>query len=333
MPKRSKHPRLRTHVKSGKGGQRWVSYWYDNRGTGKRDVPLGSDYEAALAKWAELSSGASRIAGTLEEAFAQWETEALPALDKPETRRDYAKSLRQLRPVFGPASWASVRFPTLKAYIKARSGKTRANREMSLLHTIWNWARGEGLTELAYPAAGMERSRWKNKESAREVEVSDEIFAAIYMHADAVLRDAMDIASATGLRVRDVLKLQLSDVRGDKLTVRAGKTHKRAEFDLGASAILPPLIERRRQSKALHLFLLDAGRKVTERMLRDRFVKARDAAAKELPECAGLYLRDMRKRAAQLAGSLDEASTLLQHSSRAVTRKHYAGNDKVRPVR
>ena len=144
----------------------------------------------------------------------------------------------------------------------------------------------------------------------------------------------MDIASATGLRVRDVLGLRLSDVREGKLVVKAGKTGKTAEFDLNESAILPPLIERRRQSKAPHLSMLDCdGGQVTERMLRDRFERARDAAVKDVPECAGLYLRDLRKRAAQLAGSLDEASNLLQHSSRAVTRKHYAGNDKVRPVR
>lgn len=36
MPKRSKHPRLRVHVKRGKAGQVWTSYWFDNRGTTRR---------------------------------------------------------------------------------------------------------------------------------------------------------------------------------------------------------------------------------------------------------------------------------------------------------
>ena len=35
-----------------------------------------------------------------------------------------------------------------------------------------------------------------------------------------------------------------------------------------------------------------------------------------------MYLRDMRSRAADLAGDIDEASKLLQHSSKALTRKH-----------
>lgn len=60
---------------------------------------------------------------------------------------------------------------------------------------------------------------------------------------------------------------------------------------------------------------------------------SRDVAAKDCPEVAGMYLRDMRKRAAQLSGSLEDASRLLQHSSTAVTRRHYRGGDRVRPVR
>ena len=334
MPKKSKHPRFRTHVKSGKGGQRWCSYWFDMRGTGKPDVPLGTDYEAAILRWSELAGGASRIAGTLEEAFARWEAEALAQIASAETRRDYTKCLRQLRPVFGPATWASVRLPVLKAYLARRSAKTRANREISVLQIVWNWARGEDLTTLQWPATGLERSRWKNREKARDVDVTDAMFAAVHKHADAVLRDALDIASATGLRVRDVRGLRLSDVRDGKLVVTASKTGKRAEFDLCESDVLPQIIARRRASKALHIYLLDAnGRQPSERMLHDRFVKARAAAALELPECAGLLLRDMRRRAAQLSASLADASSLLQHSSPAVTRAHYRRSDKLRPVR
>jgi len=36
-----------------------------------------------------------------------------------------------------------------------------------------------------------------------------------------------------------------------------------------------------------------------------------------------MYLRDTRKRAADLADDMDEASKLLQHSSKSLTAKHY----------
>jgi hypothetical protein len=102
-----------------------------------------------------------------------------------------------------------------------------------------------------------------------------------------------------------------------------------------ASAVLLPIIERRRAMREPeHVFLLAAGRRpVTHRRLSDRFCKARAAAAKEHPACAALFLRDMRKRAGQLAGSLSEASTLLQHSSQSVTQRHYRSGDKLKPVR
>ena len=77
MPKRSKHPRLRVHIKRGKAGQVWTSYWFDNRGTGQPDVPLGTDYDAALLRWAELRQGALRITGTVEEALRRYERDVL----------------------------------------------------------------------------------------------------------------------------------------------------------------------------------------------------------------------------------------------------------------
>lgn len=335
MPKKSQYPRLRTYIKRGKSGQVWVSYAYDNRGTGKPDIPLGKDYPQALKLWDEIHNERPRLIGTLEQAFRLWEEDALPKYASEETRKGYTRDLKMMRGFFGPQTWEAITLPVLKGYLKKRTAKTRGNRELSLLSVIWNYARGEGLTGLVWPAHGMERSKWKNEEFAREVEVSDEAFDAIHKQADGILKDAMDIASATGLRIRDVLKLQLTDVRKGFLSVKAGKTTKRIEFDLSASTVLPPLLAKRKEAKALHLRVLTTpeGGMVTERMLRDRFALARAEAAKEVPECADLILRDMRKRAAGLAGDVAAASKLLQHSSQAVTRRHYTQGEKVRPVR
>jgi integrase len=335
MPKKSRYPKLRVHVKRGRSGQRWTSWWYDMRGTGQPDIALGTDYAEALRRWDELHNQRARVAGTLEEAFKDWETKALPGYENRHTREGYTKSLRALRPVFGPAGWDQVTLPMLVQYLKARSAKTRAKHELRLLSLVWNWARMEGLTDIAYPAHGMQRTGWMGPSKAREVEVTDDAFGAIYAHADQLLRDAMDIATSTGLRVTDVLQLRLSDVRGGKLVVSASKTAKRIEFDLSASAVLPALIERRKADKRpQHLFLLAWGVKViTYRMLAARFAKAREEAAKTVPEAAGLILRDMRKRAAQLAPDLAGAADLLQHDDRALTRKHYRPGQTVKPVR
>jgi integrase len=340
MPKQSKHPKFRKSVKHGRAGQTWVSYWFDMRGTGKPDISLGTDYAKALATWAEIYTDGPRIAGTLEEAFKGWEDRGIlvrpngkPRSD--ETVRGYRKCLRAFRDALGGASWAEVDLPILVAYLAKRSAKQRGRQEMQLLSVIWNWARLQGMTKLPFPGAEMQRSGWKGAPGVREVEVGGAAFAMLHKHADQTLRDALDIATATGLRVMDVIALRLSDVRDGYLTVRAGKTAKRAEFDMAASAVLTPIIERRKAMRGPeHLFVLAAGRKpVTYRMLADRFTKARAAAAKELPECGDLWLRDMRKRAGQLSGSLADASALLQHSSTAVTRRHYRPAEKLKPVR
>ena len=337
------HPRLRSHSRRRKSGRVVVYYFYDMRPDGKPDVPLGTDFDQALAKWREIHERAPRIAGTLEEAFTDWERDVLPNYSSAETKRGYTKNLRQLRPVFGEATWDQVDLPSLKAYLRARTAKTQGNREMALLSVIWNWARGEGYTSLPWPAAGMERSRWKNREAAREFEVTPQLFAAVYAEADQVLRDCMDISSATGMRLTDARQVLLP--AGDVLRLKANKTGKKADFDLSLSAVLPDLIERRRALKADHLMLLSTpdGRPVSQRMLRDRWDEARQRAAvrayiandDELGRSIrAMYLRDMRKMASDLVESDEEAATLLQHGNVALTRRHYRTRaTKLKPVR
>lgn len=338
-----KHPRLRSHSRKRKSGKVVTYYFYDMRQDGKADIPLGTDFEEAVKKWEEIHTRAPRIAGTLEEAFSAWEKDVLPAYASAETKRGYTKHLRALRPVFGDATWDQIDLPALKAYLRARTAKTQGNREMALLSIVWNWARGEGYTSLPWPAAGMERSRWKNKEEAREFEVTPELFAAVYAEADQVLRDCMDIASATAMRLTDCRQVLLP--AGDLLRLKANKTGKKADFDLSLSSVLPDLVERRRAYRASHLMLLstETGRPVSQRMLRTRWDEAREAAAVKAEEAGNqelaealraMFLRDMRKMASNLAESDQDAANLLQHGSVGLTKKHYRTKaSKLSPVR
>lgn len=340
MPKKSKYPKLRVHVKRGRDGQVWTSYWYDMRGTGQPDRPLGTDREAALRQWAEIHLDAPRVAGTLEEAFRGWEERGIESradgtARSPVTISGYRKCLRALRKPFGRARWEEVTLPVLHLYVKTRSAKGRARQEMQLLSVIWGWARLEGMTALPWPAVGMQKTGWKGAAGMRHIEVADPVFEAIHRHGDQCLRDALDIASACGLRVTDVLNLRLSDVRNDQLHNIASKGGKRGEYDMSASAVLLPILERRRAMRGVeHIFVLAAGKRpVTYARLKARFDQARALAAKEVPECSKIWLRDMRKYAAQQSGSLEEASKLLQHSSLSVTQRHYRQGDKLKPVR
>ncbi|RQO58062.1 integrase [Paucibacter sp. KBW04] len=259
-----------------------------------------------------------------------------------------------MRPIFGPGTWDQVDLPTIKGYLKKRTAKTQANREMALLSIIWNWARGEGMTTLPWPAAGMEKSKWRNKEKPRRVKVDYDIFTPIYAEGDQILRDCMDLGSATAMRLTDCINILLP--RGDVLRLEASKTGKEADYDLSLSKVLPGLLARRRKVDTNHLMLLSTadGKPVTLTMLRYRWDSARFTAACKIYAQAGLmvnytedqaeaydmarriralYLRDMRKMAAQLSPNLKEASALLQHPNEAFTQKHYGGVTKLVTVR
>ena len=113
------------------------------------------------------------------------------------------------------------------------------------------------------------------------------------------------------------------------LRFRASKTAKWAEFQVSESPVLSALVDRRLASKAHSVMLLTSatGRQVSERMLSDRWDAARSKAAKANPLIANqilsMFNRDLRKRAADLAGDLEAASKLLQHTSLKMTEAHY----------
>lgn len=328
----NKHPRLRHHTRKRANGKVVIYYFYDMRGMGEADVPLGSDHAEAVKKWDELHNRKPRIAGTIEEAFTEWEKERLPNYKNKGTRDMYTRNLRRIRPVFGPATWDSVTLPHLKAYLDKRTAKTIGNREMALLSIVWNYARLKGFTALPWPAAGMERSGWKNKENARTFEVTDALFDAVYAKADPLLRSCMDIATATGLRLTDVRTIAMP--RDGKLRFQANKTAKPAYFEVASSPVLSDVLVRRQAIKAAHVMFLSAenGKPVTASMLRGRYDKARIAAADEAEQSGdtelaasirAMFLRDMRKRASDIAETDEAASKLLQHSSVSITKKHY----------
>jgi len=347
----NQRPRFRVRTRRGAAGQVYTYYFWDGRTQGRGEVPLGSDFTAALERYEELEGLRSARKDKIAEAFDRFEREVLTPEHYPSatTRRDYLLCLTKLRPVFGNAVWASVKTPHLAAYRDKRSAKTRANRELAVLSIVWGWAREWGLTQLPYPGFRMR----KNKERARLVQVSDEAFEAIYAEADPVLRQALDTITATGLRITDVLQLTLPQFNGGQLlrvtpskTQRKGKTIELALNDPEHPTILADLYAARMAHRgALHMRWL-AGRgneTITYRMLADRFGDAREKAAKKAAESGqdafsahvrGLILRDMRKHAADKAESLRHAQELLQHDDVRVTRLHYRGKgERVKPSR
>jgi len=325
--KKSKYPRLRTKIYRGKNGQVYSYYVFDNRGNGVPDVRLGTDYKTAVAMWENLHNRVPLTIGRIQQAIDKWRSDVLPTYTVKGTRNQNKCHLKSIEAAFGQMAWHEVRMQTLLQYIDARSAKISANREMAVFKLVWGKAKLWGMTELAWPALGLKANDWKNKEAPRLVDVTDAMFEAVYQHADRILRDAMDIATSTGMRITDVRTIRMP-VNG-VLRFKASKTAKVAEFVVAESPVLTGLVERREAMKAYCVMLLasETGRQVSESMLHSRWNKARKAAIEAHPklknDLKGLWLRDLRKRAANLADSMEGASKLLQHSSQKITADHY----------
>ena len=321
--KKTKYPRLRSKTYRGAGGQVWTYYLYDMRGTGEKDVRLGTNYAQALEQWHKLHNNVPLTIGRVQEAINQWRDKVLPGYENSETRKSYAKQLANVESAFGQMAWHEITLPVLRTYLDVRSAKVQGNRELSVLSIVWGKARLWGMTALPWPAAGVKD--WKNPEQGREFEVTDALFNALYEHADQVLKDCLDIATSTGMRITDARTVRMP-VDG-KLRFRAGKTGKWAYFEVEQSPVLSALIARRGQTDSVMLLTTHTGRPVTMRMLRARYDKAREKAAKAYPKLAddmrAMFLRDSRKRAADLAEDMESASKLLQHSSVKLTSDHY----------
>jgi hypothetical protein len=192
---------------------------------------------------------------------------------------------------------------------------------------------------------------------ARKFKVTDELFEAVYAEGDQLLRDCMDLATATGMRLTDCRTCCCPGAMAC-CTVEASKTGKESRLRRGAvrcaaRAAGPPPGGEVRPPHAPDTTWGRKPKPITQAMLRGRWDEARRVAAGKLYGMAGLvddgsreqadlwdlagriramFLRDMRKRAANLAGSDQEAAELLQHSDVRLTRRHYR-TATLKPVR
>ncbi|PHH38750.1 tyrosine-type recombinase/integrase [Pseudomonas putida] len=343
-------PRMIRRVRSLKSGAEWVGYYYDGKDDqGKRkEIPLGTDLDVAKAEWAKLDCKPIPQKNTLlGKVFDRYEAEIIPT-KKPRTQKDNLLSLTQLRKAFNDAPISAVTPQVIAQYRDKRTGKVRANREISLLSHIYNIAREWGITDKENPASGVR----KNKETPRDFYADAVIWNAVYDAAVPELKDAMDLAYLTGQRPADVLSMRATDVTKSFLQVAQGKTSKKLRIQLDSGEMvngLGQLVERllvQRKARSVrnpYLIVTEDGRGVTAAMLRLRFDDARNIAiakalAAEDPQLASnirkFQFRDIRPKAASEIDDLGHASRLLGHTDKRITETVYRRvGEIVKPTR
>lgn len=297
---------------------------------GRDQAFLADNLADAMLRWGERE--AVRL-GDAPQTFGDLANLYIASKDfqakAPRTKRDYAIELEELKPALGSAPLSAIRPTHIAKYIEARTAKIRANREVALFSTIWNWGRSQGKTDLPNPCPGVKR----NKETGRTNYVSDDALLAVYAVASEPLRDALDLYYLTGQRVADVLAMRLSDIRDGFLCLRQRKTGQTIRIAIAGDLV--GVIERIQARKypanavvSLALVRDEQGQALTYSALVQRHRRACKAAG------VRFQLRDLRAKAGTDLEDLAHAQKLLGHASRAMT-EHYIkarSGDKVSPL-
>jgi len=325
-----------------KRGQAHVAYYYlhprDANGV-QRQEPLGTDKALALRKWAELEGDLSTvpaIAGLIKPVIDRYGREIVPT-KAPRTQRDNGTMLDILRNAFGGMTFDQVQPRHVRQYLDKRSAKVRANREMALFSHLWNKAREWGYTDRANPVQGVE----KNRETGRDIYVTDEELRLVKKHAPAVVVDLIDLCYLTGQRPADVRKLRWDQVKESALWITQGKTG--AKLRIAIEGELATVIDRcraRDNIRGLWLLTDPSGQPLKEfGFLRSSFDAARDAAASEAKALGISFrrwqIRDLRPKAASDLPSMAQARKLLGHTTENMTA-HYVRQrvgELVKPVK
>lgn len=347
-------PRMRARrQKSGR-----TFYYYDMGGKPRKEFPLGPDLVEAVRKWADLERAqvpAGSPVATFRYAAERYVRDVIPT-KSPRTQLDNMKELEHLYEYFDapPAPLEQIRPQHIKLYFgwradKARAwyvakkravppnpGHVRANRDIALFSHIFNYAREIGITDAPNPCAGVR----KNREEGRDVYVEDDMFRAVYQHADQPTRDAMDLIYLTGQRPADVLKFDERDVRDGVLHVGQNKTGTKLRIEVVGE--LAAVVSRIRARKAGYkisstaLAVNEQGQRLSYDALRQRFHRARAAAGLEVD---AFQFRDLRAKAGtdttEAAGDIRQAQRQLGHASIQMT-EHYVRarrGEKVGPTR
>lgn len=324
-------PRMRARrQKSGR-----VFYYYDQGGTPRREIPLGSDYTVAVRRWTELHQDTAPVTAhpTLKTVWNTYVQRVFPALAAG-TQRDYLKSIRKVLEFFcdpSPAPLAHIEPVHIRQFLDWRgaTARVRANRERALISLLWNHARAWGYTDRPNPCAGIHGFR----ETPRDMYVEDAILAAVYQAADQPTRDALDLGYLTAQRPGDVASLYETDIADEFLQVKQAKTRKRLRIRVvGQLAALIERIRTRKQAYKVHSLALivdERGRPLSQRAIWERFTKAKAVAAKQNPHLADkiaeFEIRDLRAKGGTdkaLAADMRAAQKILGHAHVAMTERY-----------
>jgi len=323
-----------------------VYYYYEQGGTKRKEISLGSNYVEAVRKWAELEMAAPvDVTGIITFRYACEMYQRKYLIENSlKTRTEKLRQFETLYKFFDnpPAPLAEIKPIHIKQFlawrvkltqdalradnkeVEGHEGRVAANREKSLISHVWNAARAEGLTDLPNPCAGIKSFR----EFGRDTYVYDELFKAVWEKADVPTREAMDLAYLTGGRPGDLLKIDETHLRQGSVEVTQNKTGMKLRIAIAGelAELINRIIARKRaiagKVVSTRLLVNEEGQPLGKYALRFRFEDARAAAGIEGDD---FQFRDLRAKAATDKTDSDDirdAQQQLGHTSVTMTETY-----------
>ncbi len=272
---------------------------------------LGRDYKKAMTKYAELNEG-PEVLGKMAGLMDRYMKEVVPT-KAPRTQRNNLNEIRRLRAVFARMRPQDIRPQDIYEYMDARNAPIAANREKALLSSIFGYGIRWGIVT-DNPCRYVKR----NPEKPRDRYVEDWEYELVWKLSPNIVRCAMDLALLTGLRLGDLLRIRLQDLREDGIYVQTGKTNRKLLIEW--SEELREVVNRTRQRKISGLYLLCTreGQRYTEDGFKSLWQRA---MAKTVAKGMRRFtFHDIRGKAASDA---DDPATLLAHDDPKTTERVY----------
>lgn len=327
--------------KTAKGGGGSAYYHRSSRETGRKMTALGTDYAAALRRWADLEGAklepAKGTVSSIYEKYMLW-VDSHSETIAPRTKSDRitywgGPNDGRLNEAFGHLSINTLPPAFMMQYFEARSSQISAKKELKFLSVLCNWAKARGLMTAPNPTDNIMRHMKVNEK--RTIYVEHHWLELVKKHASPMVRDTLEFTYLCANRPDETAQARFTDIDGNELVIFLAKTEGKgnSEKRIPIDAKLKAYIERQKLKPIRSMFLVsdDSGQqiKINNTKFKREFKKARDEAAKEA-EATGVsfvrfQLKDVRAKAAtDLARSdgIESARLALGHTTQKQTQDY-----------
>ena len=283
---------------------------------------LADNFSDALKLWADREGAAVQAGSTVNHLVDRYTLEILPTLAE-KTQSERIRQGQRLKRVFGAMLLGDVKPHHIAAYLDQRIYKVAANREITFLSSMYQYAMRWGWCD-SNPCAGIRR----NHEHKRDRYITDAELQTLIDAANDQLACIIELGYLTALRKSDLLRIRLNDLREDGLHVQPRKTGPDMVFSYSPrlSAVLARAKRLRRRASSMTLFATRNGTPHTVSGFNSMWRRLKDRCG-----LSDLHFHDIRAKSltdAKAKAGSDYAQALGNHASVQTTEGYVKAREK-----